>query len=641
MFTDSVFAASPVLNFSDITNGLSSGLGDGLGEGAIVTVWGNNLGSTQGSSTITIGGIAPAHIYYWKNADGQLPGGPADLYKSHKMQEIAFSIPASLSDGSYDIRITVNGETSNGLPFLVRSTGAFYYVTPTGTGDGSYANPFSPFEFVTKIKTEKGITGYFKTGTYNQEYAGTSWNRIMLLSAIHSGTLGADNVFSSYPGEQPLFKTRESGITPDRGGFFADGGKKLVEYIIVSKLKFENRLDAIKADTNWRIIGNAIESILEHAVSGQIAVGRTQTVPVVLPLSHHVYIYGNELHGGRSQQTTDHAIYPTAGTFSLYVGWNYVHDNDFGNGVMFSINQNNAKEKLLASTDIQVHNNMIDVTTYPSRALGVYELNVGSYLYFYNNVIIGGAFEGSGSIYAASGNLYYYNNTLYQTGSNNMGTSFDFYCMDSAGSEGGVNYTNRYCPESITLKNNIIYSSTDARFYFKNRTTGDEEIIPIMFNNLWYGLGNFANKILGNSGVDMSIVDNQNPLFINENNNNFNLQSASPAHNGGISVTTVTRDMPGALRPQNLVYDIGAYEFLDGVPQAIIRADVDQNGTVNTTDAMLTLRNSLGLDMSSTNWKTSSTTGDVNCDGSSSTVDAMLILKKSLELNMNGTVWCE
>lgn len=74
--------------------------------------------------------------------------------------------------------------------------------------------------------------------------------------------------------------------------------------------------------------------------------------------------------------------------------------------------------------------------------------------------------------------------------------------------------------------------------------------------------------------------------------------------------------------------------------EIIIRADVNQDSQINTTDAMLTLRNSLGLDMTNTAWQTSSTTGDVNCDGNSNSTDAMLILRYSLGLDMSGTAWC-
>ena len=72
-----------------------------------------------------------------------------------------------------------------------------------------------------------------------------------------------------------------------------------------------------------------------------------------------------------------------------------------------------------------------------------------------------------------------------------------------------------------------------------------------------------------------------------------------------------------------------------------IHADVDNNSIINTTDAMLTLRNSLGLSMSGTNWFSSATTGDVNCDNVSNSTDAMLILRHGLGLSMIGTEWCE
>ncbi|VAW87147.1 hypothetical protein MNBD_GAMMA18-296, partial [hydrothermal vent metagenome] len=49
------FALVPVLHFSDINSGPKTGLNDGLGSGAIVTIWGNNLGDLQGDSKVYIG----------------------------------------------------------------------------------------------------------------------------------------------------------------------------------------------------------------------------------------------------------------------------------------------------------------------------------------------------------------------------------------------------------------------------------------------------------------------------------------------------------------------------------------------------------------------------------------------------------
>ncbi len=72
----------------------------------------------------------------------------------------------------------------------------------------------------------------------------------------------------------------------------------------------------------------------------------------------------------------------------------------------------------------------------------------------------------------------------------------------------------------------------------------------------------------------------------------------------------------------------------------VIQVDVNQDSQINTIDAILTLRNSLGLDMSGTAWQVSATTGDVNCDDSSNSTDAILLLRYSLGLNMSGTDWC-
>jgi hypothetical protein len=140
-----------------------------------------------------------------------------------------------------------------------------------------------------------------------------------------------------------------------------------------------------------------------------------------------------------------------------------------------------------------------------------------------------------------------------------------------------------------------------------------------------------------------------NPLFQDAQNNNFEIQDISPAKDSGMKSDvydiffnlyglSITVDKNGISRPQGNGWDIGAYEYVEN---QTIRADVDNNSTINTTDAMLTLRNSLGLNMSNTNWFSSATTGDVNCDGTSNSTDAMLILRHSLGLDMTGTGWCE
>ena len=90
------------------------------------------------------------------------------------------------------------------------------------------------------------------------------------------------------------------------------------------------------------------------------------------------------------------------------------------------------------------------------------------------------------------------------------------------------------------------------------------------------------------------------------------------------------------------LYDLNTDVLIKNITTgSTIRADVDQNSTINTIDAQLTLRNSLDLSMTGTDWQESATTGDVNCDGNSNSADAMLIMRYSLGLSMVGTGWCE
>lgn len=164
-------AAPPTITFSDLVSGPATGLGDGKGSGAIVTVWGQNLGNTQANSSIefcdSTSTCRAGNVYYWKNADGTLPGGPANLYKSHRMQEIAFSIPALSANGSGAIRITVDGETVQ-LPFTVRA-GRILHVKPSGDNNNNCTFT-SPCAFVngdinsTTSNVTKGVGNRLQAG---------------------------------------------------------------------------------------------------------------------------------------------------------------------------------------------------------------------------------------------------------------------------------------------------------------------------------------------------------------------------------------------------------------------------------------------------------------------------------------------
>jgi hypothetical protein len=142
----------PHLAFTDLISGPATGLGDGLGSGAIVTIWCWGAGDATGTVwyTDSLGVERSGYVYYWKKADGTAPSGPANLWASHAMYEIAFSIPAGSADGAGSIRINKQGVTvlelgqasDNVLPFTVRA-GRIFHTAPTGNNAnaGTWSSP--------------------------------------------------------------------------------------------------------------------------------------------------------------------------------------------------------------------------------------------------------------------------------------------------------------------------------------------------------------------------------------------------------------------------------------------------------------------------------------------------------------------
>jgi hypothetical protein len=82
----------------------------------------------------------------------------------------------------------------------------------------------------------------------------------------------------------------------------------------------------------------------------------------------------------------------------------------------------------------------------------------------------------------------------------------------------------------------------------------------VIDHNLFYDSTNTYNTIYGTSYVKA------NPLFINAGLNNFNIQSGSPARDVGSSTSAIAFDIISTVRPQNSLYDIGAYEYITEEP---------------------------------------------------------------------------
>ena len=71
---------------------------------------------------------------------------------------------------------------------------------------------------------------------------------------------------------------------------------------------------------------------------------------------------------------------------------------------------------------------------------------------------------------------------------------------------------------------------------------------------------------ISNSGTNTTLSNNTTgtPSFTNAVGDDFTLQSGSDARDAGtdVSAAGVTTDYIGTARPQNSVFDIGAYEYI-------------------------------------------------------------------------------
>jgi hypothetical protein len=157
---------------------------------------------------------------------------------------------------------------------------------------------------------------------------------------------------------------------------------------------------------------------------------------------------------------------------------------------------------------------------------------------FVNNIIHGG--YGMNIQYATVG-VKVYNNTFYNLG-------------------GGIEAMNWMNPTFLEIKNNIFTNTTGAAISLFYDASND--------NNLFF---NNESDYASSLGIGVGTHDvHANPLFVDPANNNYTLQTNSPAINAGVDLTAsgVTTDILGRARPNVGAFDIGAYEdanlYVDG-----------------------------------------------------------------------------
>src|ERR1700726_4793151 len=142
----------PVIFFTDIITG--SNKGGENGNGVYLTIYGKGFGSARGSSSVTIGGGAPAQYKIWGQNNS----------KNTILDMIVVQIGPNAATGN--VVVTANGQASNGVPFTV-SAGNVYFVDPNGNDSaaGSFTAPWKTAVHA-KASMQAGDTVYLHAGTY-------------------------------------------------------------------------------------------------------------------------------------------------------------------------------------------------------------------------------------------------------------------------------------------------------------------------------------------------------------------------------------------------------------------------------------------------------------------------------------------
>lgn len=529
--------AAPLLNFSDIESGPKTGNSDGVGSGAIVTIWGHNLGSTQGTSKVYVGNVEATAVYYWKDADGTLPGGPADLKTYHKMQEIAFAVPATAVDGANTIKVTV-GTDSNTLPFTVRA-GNIYFIKSTGndtTGNGSWSTPWLTLGNV--LSGNGKITG--GDLVYSVGVGSSSSVNVGSTAAI-VGTATTRSALLAYPNSSVAITGTAAGAIRNWGNanYYWTFGKLAVTATTASS-------QAFYMFGYGRYIGNYITGpTVGTGVAGWIG-GNCSSTSVVHCSGHKVL--GNEVTNYGNIDAIDnynHLVYMSnrsgQAAEAFEIGWNNNHDNAIYHGIHV-YDQDGAGTTW--SGTIKIHDNVVKNNSGNAININPPASNTAP-IEIYNNLLITDTTYTPSQTYApplsafriepgASTSVKVYNNTVY-----------------------GYGAQNNFASGILDFRNNIIVDTRNVAYSGSGGVTTNA-------NNLFYSTVNPSLALPTWATGELNI----NPLFSNPNIYDFSLYTGSPALNAGYNTTTTAPyDFLGALRTSTP--DIGAFGVGTGTPPSL------------------------------------------------------------------------
>lgn len=517
-------ATTPAVYYLDLVSGPT---------GTIVTIFGNNFGSTQNASTVSVNGTNALTYYTWTNTKLQL------------------AVAAGSTTGA--VVVTVGGVSSvcenhdDGCTFTVRS-GTLYYVSPSGSDSNNGTSLGTPWATLLHAVNNIGAGAivYVENGFITTAPDGTGWHAALLISTNHGAptcTTGSPCAIAAYPGATATVGS----LTPVSGsgdttiyGIRTDG---TTSNWVVSGMVLRGPNCAISAQggTGWRVIGNDGEAADTGAQQCGAADFENMTT---------VYFYGNNMHNSGTSNKQGHTVYFTTNTNSVFAGWNQIVNNTTCYDIQFHSSGGNDQ------FDLHVHDNYFTGNPCSGLNFATVDPSMGT-VEAYNNVfwktgngpIPTGGNDDYACIYAAgilnagpapSGSVQIYNNTMQDCGSQNTGV-WGAVLVSDQGSGSGIKYN---------LTNNIISLAANELYISYDGTAGSSYVTCSGANLFFNGGSTPANCT--------ATAKNTNPLFISTTLPNLSLQPTSPAIAAGSSAHVPTYDFTGLVRGNPP--SIGAYE---------------------------------------------------------------------------------
>lgn len=395
--------------------------------------------------------------------------------------------------------------------------GASKYVSPSGSNAnlGTEGSPYLTIAYaITQLAGQDTL--YLRGGTYTAD-----WN----LDGIPSGaSWAAMTTIKNYLAELPIIRPSSTG---DVFGFNLTTGS----YICLEGFELDMANPTPGTAAGIKITSNAnhvriTNCHIHHVFSAHgivISPGGADNADdnqIYQNVIHHC----GHLHDGGSD---DHAIY--CETRRNRIRGNIMYQNHshalhlFGGTPDNNICDNNLMWSNLRGVGIYGVSNLVFNNVAWSNTYGFRAGSGSQVTHFLNNTAFRNArnFEASVGMQTST-----FENCIAVEGSDINGGGF--YLADS---DFGV--TVRYCLSVSNLVNNF----------------NDPDGLAVTNNNKF------------GSGFD--------PGFVSALSTNFALLSSSAARNAGVAQTTFAIDLIGTARPQEAVWDIGAYEYLPGSATAI------------------------------------------------------------------------